>query len=364
MSRRLSLNFQRLKEHDGKIASWIQVFKLGTFKHDTGDFVIDESFLDNIVKNFEGRQDGHGIPIDYNHANLVDGPDAIAAGWINDLEVREGGLFAKVSWTPRAADFIKNDEFKFISPEFSVEGHEDEFGAEIDGPFLHAAALTNMPFLKGMDPVSLKGKPINGGKKMSDKIAKKLGLKDVDEKGILEALDTMLKDTEGTKKQIETLGELRGTLKLKEGDDVLASVKKLIDGQKLKGEEVVALKDSVVKLEMKNASRDAGEAVTKGMRTGKITPAQKDWATEYALKDKEGFDKYLENAPKIIDFKNTGSDEGDDDTGDPKVDFIAAVEERAKKLNEKNPGAAYTQAFNSVTKEQPKLYNAYRAKHY
>ena len=365
MAKRLTLNFQRLKDSDGKVASWIQVFKLGKFKHFQGDFEIDDTFLGDLLTNFTDRDDNHGIPIDYNHAGLADGETAKAAGWIEELEIRDDGLYARVSWTPRAADFIKNDEFKFISPEFSVEGHEDEFGDMIDGPFLHAAALTNMPFLKGMKPVTLKKQQPKGGKKvMSEKIAKRLGLKEVDEDGIIKKLDSIFKDIEATKLDTEQLGELRGTLKLKEGDDILASVRTLMDEQKLKGEEVVALKASVAKLAEKDATRDANEVVDKGMRSGKITPAMKEWATEYALKDAKGFGKYLESATKVVDFKTTGGDDDSTDTGNAKVDFLAAVDIKAKELNEKNPGAAYKAAFNAVTAAQPALYNAYRAKHY
>ena len=53
-------------------------------------------------------------------------------------------------------------------------------------------------------------------------------------------------------------------------------------------------------LKAQNAKRDADEAVTLALKAGKITPAQKEWATSYALSDPKGFGSFVEKAPQIV----------------------------------------------------------------
>ena len=65
---------------------------------------------------------------------------------------------------------------------------------------------------------------------------------------------------------------------------------------------IMALKggiDGRVKaLEEQLANRDATEAVEMALKAGKITPAQKEWAQDYALKSPEGFKAFVEKALK------------------------------------------------------------------
>ena len=53
-------------------------------------------------------------------------------------------------------------------------------------------------------------------------------------------------------------------------------------------------------LEEKLADRDAEEAVELALKSGKITPAQRGWAKEYALKSPDGFKAFLEKAPQVV----------------------------------------------------------------
>ena len=59
-----------------------------------------------------------------------------------------------------------------------------------------------------------------------------------------------------------------------------------------------------------------------GLKAGKITPAQKEWAKSYALSDPKGFGSFVEKAPQIVpmdkieldDVKALKSDALDADT--------------------------------------------------
>ena len=64
------------------------------------------------------------IAIDWEHAGMIrpdQGLDAPAAGWIDGLEARNGAVWGKVSWTPRAAQQIADREYRFFSPVFTFD---------------------------------------------------------------------------------------------------------------------------------------------------------------------------------------------------------------------------------------------------
>ena len=53
-------------------------------------------------------------------------------------------------------------------------------------------------------------------------------------------------------------------------------------------------------LEEQLADRDAEQAVEMALKSGKITPAQRDWAKGYALKSPEGFKEFVDKAPQAV----------------------------------------------------------------
>lgn len=133
----------------------IQLFKIGEWKgHPTGGFKITEEIIEKMVENYEaGKRD---VVVDYQHLSLDGGPDdARAAGWTKKL-VNKGkdGLWAIVEWTKKAAEMIKEKEYRYISPEFHLN-YPDKETKKKQGATLLAIALTNRPFLEGMAPVAL-----------------------------------------------------------------------------------------------------------------------------------------------------------------------------------------------------------------
>jgi phage I-like protein len=81
--------------------------------------------------------------------------DGKAAGWLKRVELRADGeeLWGEVEWTPEAADLITNRAYRFVSPSF-VKDHTHKDGRKI-GTTLLAAAITNHPFLEGMQALTL-----------------------------------------------------------------------------------------------------------------------------------------------------------------------------------------------------------------
>jgi phage I-like protein len=101
-----------------------------------------------VIANFAKRK--NDMVVDYEHQTLK-GTEAPAAGWITGLEDRgdgpEGGIWAKVSWTARAVEYLKGREYRYLSPVVMV----DEATRRVTE--LVNAALTNAPAIDGMIPI-------------------------------------------------------------------------------------------------------------------------------------------------------------------------------------------------------------------
>lgn len=134
----------------------IQVLRTGVFHHpEYGQFEITDEILDSMVRNFKevAPKAPTEMVVDFEHQSTK-GVVAVAAGWVKDLVHQDGGLFAIVEWTEEAAEMIRSDQYRFISPQFALEGEDKETGDKI-GAELLSVALTNRPFIEGMDPVIL-----------------------------------------------------------------------------------------------------------------------------------------------------------------------------------------------------------------
>lgn len=110
-----------------------------------GPYVFDAKAAKSVLDAFE--EHGAVIPLDYDHRMLDPGSapgGGIAAGWFRP-EVRKGELWAvKVLWTPRAANALRELEYRYISPAFYV----DDEGRMVR---LINVALTNLPATHGLE---------------------------------------------------------------------------------------------------------------------------------------------------------------------------------------------------------------------
>ncbi len=82
--------------------------------------------------------------VDWEHASehrAPQGLEAPAAGWVDQLEVRDGALWGHVDWTPKAAQQIQAREYRYLSPVFTYRKDTLQVVA------LTSVALTNQPNL-------------------------------------------------------------------------------------------------------------------------------------------------------------------------------------------------------------------------
>jgi len=341
-TQKFTLTFQTLRGTDGNAVSEIQLFKLGTFEHWSGEeFVVDQKFMDSMIANFNSMKskskDEKIVPMDYNHGSLAYGAqEAKSAGWVLDVFKKEDGLYAKVEWTQEAADYIKKGEYRYISPEFSIDV-TDEYGDDIDGAFLYAAALTNRPFLKGMAPVTLSAKTKKEAQMDKEKFGKLLAL--AGEYGEAEILAAIEKGTKALSEAVQTLG-------LKEGDDLVGGIKGVMaerDSEKAKNEE---MKKEVLKLADEKLVADATAKVEDLIRNERLVPAQRDAFVALAKENPKTFEAISSTLPKGAKFTTTG----DGTDGGEEEDFEKAISKRAEEKK-----ISYVAAMKEIQKEKPEL---------
>lgn len=288
----------------------IKILPLGRVHSQKGDFDVDDESMELIRKQFKERK--LDLVIDYEHQTLSD-VQAPAGGWIKELYKGEDAVIAKVEWTPRAVEYLKNKEYRYLSPVVVVRKRDQKAMA------IHSVALTNTPAIDGMFAIvnSLDIEDIlEGGNTMDLKeLAKTLGLPETAteeeiKKAVTEAAKAaeQLKELEtkqpgdgksgdeGQEGEVvanSTILSMLGLKKTARTEDVAASIMALKAGGADTQAEVAVLKERL-------QERDAQEAVEKALKAGKITAAQTEWAKEYALKDMDGFKGFVDKAPVVV----------------------------------------------------------------
>ena len=239
----------------------VKLLPLGLVHSTKGDFLVDNESFQAIRCKFAERQ--LQIPIDYEHQTLKD-MQAPAAGWIKDIVLKSDGIYGTVDWTERATEYLKNQEYKYISPVVTIRNTDRK---AVD---LHSAALTNTPAIDAMAPIAC-----------SDKPSESEGGANQGEAG-------------GSGKDMEALAEL---LQLDPNtatmEDIYQAVAALLEGQ-----EALKLKADAYQFEVTMMKVDS--AVEEALKNGKVAPFQRDWAFQSAMKDLDGFTSWFKAAPQVV----------------------------------------------------------------
>lgn len=269
---------------DGPTApEWVQVFPSGP---DLAA-VDGRSWKMSDPEAFVAAQDvsaGRPILVDYDHLSSFmpdEGGDQTAAGWIEELEVRNGEVWARVTWTVRARRQIEEGEWRYISPEFRAHKKTGEVA------LLDAVSLVNRPAFE-MKALARAGVKKNGDTTMLKAIAKALGLSDdATEDQILAAISK--KDAElATAKASEKTPSTKDFMPRRDYDTVLARATAAEAKLKEQADEVRA--------------GEIETMIATAVADGKIAPASKDHYVNLASASDEGFDevkKLTETLPSI-----------------------------------------------------------------
>ncbi len=283
----------------------IKILPLGHIHSQKGDFEVDDESVKLIVEQFKKRN--VDLVVDYEHQTLKD-VQAPAGGWIEDIYKGRDAVMAKVKWTDRAKEYLKNREYRYISPVVMVRKKDRKAAA------LHSAALTNTPAIDGMfavvNSLGTDDMKEDGEETKMDikELAKLLGLPETaTEEEVKSALEAVRETLSGNKEDstgsdgneppeaapvanpvVLSLLGLPGNAKT---EDAAAAIMALKAGTG--NNELVALKEEIEK-------RNADDMVQTALKAGKITAAQKEWALSYALSDKDGFKAFMNKAPVVV----------------------------------------------------------------
>jgi phage I-like protein len=127
----------------GSKDQWVHVMPAGDFSGRDGRGPYRLADAAGVIERSRRLAGPREIPIDYEHQTdraPNNGQPAPAAGWINALQARADGIWARVTWTDRAAAFLARREYRYFSPTFY---HTPE-GAVVA---IVRGALTNTPNL-------------------------------------------------------------------------------------------------------------------------------------------------------------------------------------------------------------------------
>ena len=318
----------------------IKILPLGRVHSQKGDFTVDDESFELIRKQFKDRK--LDLVIDYEHQTLSD-VQAPAGGWIKDLYKGEDAIIAKVEWTARAAEYLKNKEYRYLSPVVLVRKRDQKAAA------IHSVALTNTPAIDGMfalvnslDIEDILGLPetateeeirkaVEDAAKAAEKLKEMDGKKPGEGEG--KPGDGEPKPEGADMVANSTILSMLGLKADAKTEDVAASIMALRAGTPDTQAELLALKQRM-------QERDADEAVGMALKAGKITAAQSEWAKSYALKDMEGFKGFVDKAPVVVpqgrlDLKDAPAAPGSDEVDVAILKNMGVSMEDVKKYSKK-----------------------------
>lgn len=277
---------------EGVAPEWIMLLPVGeqVTGHDGRTFVVDRPQL--IIDAFIAG--GRPIAIDYEHASEIaarEGNPAPAAGWIEEMVIKDAAIFGRVAWTPKGGQMVRDREYRFISPALIHERQVPRVRAIssvglVSQPNLALPALNNQTEEPVMDYSS---------------VARALGLVDAaSPEQCVAAIEKIKKDTETAlnKAQAPDLD------KFVPRADYDTQLEKATNAQKRIDEIEAATKES-----------DIQAAVDQALKDGKIAPSTKDY--HVATCRQEGgldrFKEYVKTAPVIADVSNLDGQKADPD---------------------------------------------------
>lgn len=262
-----------------------------------------------IVAALKQKQDR--LVIDYEHQTLKaasNGLPAPAAGWMTDFEMRDDGLYALCSWTPKAQSMIDAEEYKYISPVFPFNAKTGMVDI-----LLHAA-LTNVPALDGLTDVmataalSLFSSTSQETSAMDQELLNQLiwmynlpvGSTVEDVKAHMLKIISQLTDDKGmAAATVDLLALLKGNASQIAALTQQAAAATPDPTKFVPIEVMTALKQQIAALTQQSATNETDTLITAALSDGRLIPAQENWARDVGKANPVFLKTYLEGATPI-----------------------------------------------------------------
>ena len=263
--------------------------------------------LDSAAEVAAASLDGaREVPIDWEHASDIKAPrgeEAPAAGWITQLEARNGALWGKVEWTERGAAQVAAREYRYLSPLFAYTAKDRVIKQVL------SAGLTNNPNFR-MTALNRN----NGGNMDIKKILTALGLaEDATDEQAVAAVEKLKTDRDTARNSANILKSL-DLAEDATDEQVVTAINTLKQKHAPSLEDFVPRADydqavaKVAKANKEALDNEIEAAITKALEAGKITPATADYhrAQCRAEGGLERFRKFVETAPEVARNTNLG----------------------------------------------------------
>lgn len=294
---------------DGSVPDWIMVMPAGTVRgaDGRGPYTLGDPQPVITASVLPGRP----LPADFDHQTVfaaINGSTAPAAGWIEQMEAREGAIWAKVDWTESGRQAIASRSYRYISPTF----RHDKAGLV---QTLASVALTNNPNITELPAIASR---VGQGETMDEfltALRKALGLADdANQDAILQACRGGATATASALAPLITDLGLAASSSV--ADIVTAARGKLAAGAPDPAQYVpmaafTELQGRVAELTNARTKAAAETAVASAMRAGKVSPALQGWALGYATQDPAGFEAWVTAAPAVVTPGGAPAPQGD-----------------------------------------------------
>ena len=131
--------------------------------------IVDDDACLAMVNRFnQDKESGEQLEllVDYDHFSDDLNQPSEAAGWIQELQNREDGLYGRIRWSRSGKAAVEGLEYRFISPVWLPTDCEELDNRRLRPLRLDKAAVTNEPNIKGMKPLANRDNnvPEGGGK--------------------------------------------------------------------------------------------------------------------------------------------------------------------------------------------------------
>lgn len=131
---------------------FVQIAPLGEFPHGDGVLqVVDAQAIASLVNSFKP---GQAMVVDYDHGSLNTDQSSAAAGWVEELQARADGLYARIRWSNRGRADVEGGAFRFVSPVWMPEVAPTKDNPRVRPARLVNVALTNSPNIRALKPLT------------------------------------------------------------------------------------------------------------------------------------------------------------------------------------------------------------------
>ena len=263
-----------------------KIFSFGKTDSTKGPYVFDEEAAQSVMAAYATH--GVDLSIDYEHQSVAHPPiKAPAAAWFTPV-VQDDGLYAtNVRWTPEAAAYLTNKEYRYFSPAF----YQDEKTGRVSS--LINLALTNLPATRHI--AALVAASAKGQNPMSEE-QKESGMRPVI---VALGLRESAKDSEALTAIVQLADAKREILALSERNSLSEAIG-VVAGWKSAATQVTALNAKVTELEKIQRDREVTELVEQGKREGRVPPTLVAWALSLGSRDMVALREFVTSAPVLV----------------------------------------------------------------